>query len=77
MASIDRTTPYTVHFVLAGAYKAGREQAMISHASQDDSATSVCRKVKEYNLCDWTEPDYTVTCEVCLKRIAARGLVRK
>jgi hypothetical protein len=77
MAKIDKTTRYTVHCVLAGAYKAGRDQKMLYHASQDESATSVCKKVKEYNLCDQiVADDVQVTCPVCLQRIATRGLTR-
>lgn len=75
MAKIDKTTPYTVHSVLAGAYRARNlsETALLTHASQDECHTSVCKKVKTDNLCD-AYADGPVTCPVCLQRIAARGL---
>jgi hypothetical protein len=69
-------SPYTVHGVLAGAYR-GRdigERALLNHASQDDGRTALCRKVKADSLCDW--PEAEVTCQACLQRIATRGLVR-
>lgn len=78
MAKRIDTTPYTVHFVLAGAYR-GRdisERALLRHASQDESHTAVCKTVKADTLCDVVE-DGPVTCPVCLQRIATRGLVRK
>lgn len=76
--NIDTTTPYTVHGVLAGAYKGKdiSERALLNHASQDDSATAVCKTVRQYSLCDMVEDD-AVTCPTCLERIARRGLVRK
>ncbi len=76
--NIDTATPYTVHAVLAGAY-AGRgiEQTLLYHASQDDSETALCKKVKQYNLCDLIEDAHIQpTCPVCIKRIAVRGLKR-
>ena len=76
--NIDTTTPYTVHGVLAGAYKGKNhsERVLLRHASQDESHTAVCKTVKEDMLCDVDE-DGPVTCPVCLQRIATRGLVRK
>jgi hypothetical protein len=71
-------TPYTVHGVLAGAYR-GKDisaRALLRHASQDESYTAVCKTVKADTLCDMVE-DGDVTCPVCLQRIAARGLTRK
>lgn len=68
-------TPYTVHYVLAGAYR-GKDistRTLLTHASQDEGATSVCKRAK--NLCDLAKP-VPVTCPLCLERIAKRGLVR-
>lgn len=73
----DTTTPYTVHGVLAGAYR-GKDigaRALLNHASQDESGTAVCKTVKPGMLCDMPE-DGPVTCPVCLQRISTRGLVR-
>lgn len=58
---------YTVHPVLAGAYRGGRK-ALLSHASVDGGLTAVCRRVKEYNLCD-LQLDELPTCPECLVRI--------
>jgi hypothetical protein len=75
--AIDKTTHYTVHGVLAGAYARDISATkLLTHASQDESATSVCKRVREGNLCDMSE-DGPVTCPVCLQRIASRGLTRK
>jgi hypothetical protein len=66
-----------VHGVLAGAYVRDiGDTKLLLHASQDDSSTSVCNRVKMYNLCDMAE-DGPVTCPVCLERIEKRGLKRK
>lgn len=68
-------TPYTVHGVLAGAYK-GKDisaRTLLTHASQDETDSSVCKRAK--NLCDVVESG-PVTCPLCLERIAKRGLVR-
>jgi hypothetical protein len=71
------TTAYTVHGVLAGAYRGKdiSERALLRHASQDESDTAVCKTVKQGKLCDLVE-EGPVTCPVCLQRIATRGLVR-
>lgn len=71
-------SPYTVHSVLAGAYKGKDlgERTLLRHASQDESSTAVCKKVKRDTLCDMVE-DGEVTCPICAQRIAARGLTRK
>ena len=77
MTRQHNTTPYTVHGVLAGAYK-GKDigqRTLLLHASQDEGRTSVCRRVREYMLCDWKEDD-DVTCPECLARIERRGLTR-
>lgn len=74
--NIDTTTPYTVHGVLAGAYRGKRERVLLRHASQDECHTAVCKTVKDDMLCDVVE-DGPVTCPMCLQRIAARALVRK
>lgn len=76
--AIDKTTPYTVHGVLAGAYARNVSTVkLLRHASQDRSHTSVCKRVKTDNLCDWAEDaDVSVTCPVCLQRIESRGLTR-
>lgn len=72
------TTPYTVHGVLAAAYK-GKDigdRALLRHASQDESSTALCKRVKPGLLCDFAE-EGEVTCATCLERIAKRGLTRK
>jgi len=76
--TIDTTTPYTVHGVLAGAYRGKDigERALLTHASQDECHTAICKTVKPDMLCD-TEEDGPVTCPICLQRIATRALVRK
>lgn len=68
--------PYTIHGVLAGAYrgKALEERTLLTHASQDEAHTSVCKRVKIGMLCDQIT-NRPVTCSVCLERIAKRGLV--
>lgn len=72
------TTPYTVHGVLAGAYKGKDigERVLLQHASQDESHTALCKRVKPDMLCDYAE-ETEVTCPECLARIARRGLTRK
>ena len=65
-------TTYTVHGVLAGAYlNRGKSnpRTFLTHASIDDSQTALCRKVKEWALCDQAE-DGPPTCPTCLTRIA-------
>lgn len=57
---------YTVHGVLAGAYK-GRDiggRALLRHASTDGGSTALCGKVKQDHLCDFEE-DGPPTCERC------------
>ncbi len=75
--SIDTTTRYTVHGVLAGAYK-GKDisaRVLLNHASQDEGGSAICKRVP--NLCDLVEcDDVAVTCPMCLERIEKRGLVR-
>lgn len=63
------TNSITVHGVLAGAYKAGRLnlKALLTHASADEGMTSLCKRVKEYSLCDAVEPGEP-TCPTCLAR---------
>lgn len=69
-----KTTSYTVHGVLAGAYR-GRDlgsRAMLRHASLDGE-TSLCKRTS--NLCDapeQSEPD----CAECLAQISRRNLTR-
>ena len=60
---------YTIHGVLAGAYKAGRTNLAITltHASLDHGWTSLCGKVKAGNLCDQEEP--VLTCKACLRKV--------
>lgn len=69
------TTSYTVHGVLAGAYR-GRDisaRALLLHASVDGSATSLCKRTA--NLCDAEEAG-EVDCPECVARIARRSLTR-
>ena len=67
---------YTVHGVLAGAYRGRRVSArtLLRHASIDGAESSVCKRAS--NLCDEDTGDL-VTCPECLARIARRGLVRR
>jgi len=61
---------YTVHEVLAGAYR-GKDiskRALLTHASADGGATSLCRKVKQDSLCD-VELDTVPTCPYCAARV--------
>lgn len=69
------TAPYSVHGVLAGAYRGKdlSERTMLRHASQDNGETAVCKRVKQCGLCDWKEAE-PVTCPECLARIERRGL---
>ena len=65
---------YTVHGVLAGAYR-GRDlgkRTLLRHASIDAGESAVCKRTR--NLCD--EDSGEVDCMECLARIARRGLVR-
>ena len=70
-----KTTGYTVHGVLAGAYRGkgigGR--ALLQHASIDGATTSLCKRTA--NLCD-AEESGNVDCPECLARIARRNLTR-
>jgi hypothetical protein len=68
-------TTYTVHGVLAGAYR-GRNvstRSLLTHASVDGAESSLCKRAR--NLCDAEEAG-EVDCPECLARIARRGLVR-
>ena len=70
------TTKYTVHGVLAGAYR-GRdigERALLTHASLN-GADAVCRRIKEGSLCDEVVDD-AITCPVCAKWAAKVGRER-
>lgn len=62
-------TKYTVHGVLAAAYKT--EASRLTHASADGGETALCKRVK--NLADDVtllgEPEI-VTCPICQKRAA-------
>ena len=71
------TNKYTVHGVLAGAYKGKDigERVLLHHASLDDGGTALCKRVREDMLCDMYETGEP-TCPICLKRIGARGLVK-
>lgn len=64
-------TKYTVHGLLAGAYKGGRQSltAMLTHASTDEGVTALCGKVKADSLCDMEESE-PPTCPHCLRKIA-------
>lgn len=67
---------YTVHGVLAGAYK-GKDisgRTLLTHASTDGGVTAMCRKVKADSLCDLEETGLP-TCPVCQARIV-RALER-
>jgi hypothetical protein len=69
---------YTVHGVLAGAYK-GRdisERALLRHASTDEGHTALCGTVKADSLCDMEEEGLP-TCEKCLAKVAKRNLEKK
>lgn len=71
-------TKYTVHGVLAGAYR-GRdisERTLLSHASVDGGDTAICSK-RVANLADvfGTAAGQSVTCPACAKKIARLGLV--
>jgi hypothetical protein len=68
---------FTVHGVLAGAYKGKdvAERALLLHVSEDGGATSLCRKVKADHLCDMQE-DEMPTCPECLRR-AGRKIVKR
>ncbi len=73
--SLPASSTYTVHGVLAGAYR-GRDvgtRALLSHASTDGGETALCKKAR--HLAD-AEPSGEVDCDACLARIAKRGLVR-
>jgi hypothetical protein len=65
--------PYTVHDVLAGAYRGHRValDKLLTHASTDEGVTALCGKIKKYNLCDEIL-DKPVTCPACARKI--RGL---
>lgn len=67
---MTNATKYTVHGLLAGAYKGGRASlaAMLTHASLDEGATALCGKVKPDALCDMEEPE--LTCPACLRKVA-------
>jgi hypothetical protein len=63
---------YTVHGVLAGAYR-GKDisaRALLLHASSDGGQTALCGKVKEWSLCDMEE-DGPPTCARCLAAYTA------
>jgi hypothetical protein len=64
------STKYTVHGVLAGAYKGKSVSAreLLTHASADGGITALCGKVKADALCD--ELGEALTCPHCEKRIA-------
>ncbi len=58
----------TIHGVLAGAYQNRNAKSMLTHASTDGAQTALCKRVKEYSLCD-QEEDGPPTCSVCAKRL--------
>lgn len=66
---------FTIHHVLAGAYKGGRQslKATLTHASMDGGDTAVCGKVKEGSLADeyGTEPGTLLTCTHCQRKTKA------
>jgi hypothetical protein len=60
--------PYTIHGVLAGAYKAKKEGVQgLTHASLDNGNTALCKRVRPGSLCDLQEE--AITCPVCKKRV--------
>ena len=58
----------TIHAVLAGAYR-GDLRTTLTHASADDGRTALCKRIKEWSLCDAVEPG-PPTCPTCAKRAA-------
>ena len=60
---------YTVHGVLAAAYKGKDlgERALLTHVSLDDGDTVLCKRVK--HICDYAEPGEP-TCVTCQARLA-------
>jgi hypothetical protein len=70
---------YTIHGVLAGAYKGRQnERATLYHASVNGGETSLCNKIKNYRLADTLSIDFrnppSVDCPECVRRILRRGL---
>lgn len=68
---------YTVHAVLAGAYR-GRDissRELLYHASTDEGSTAVCKTVKADSLCDTYENEEKLSCETCMTRVVKRGLL--
>lgn len=59
--------PWTVHEVLAGAYRGKRKnlKALLTHASPDGGNTAACDGVAEGNLCD-VQLETPPTCKRCL-----------
>lgn len=59
---------FTVHAVLAGAYKGKRAdlKATLNHASSDFGLTAVCGKVKEGSLCE-DDLGLELTCPACIR----------
>lgn len=64
---------YTVHAVLAGAYRGGRLslKATLTHASLGGD-TAVCGRVAEGALCD-LEEEGLPTCKACLSAVRKAG----
>jgi hypothetical protein len=62
---------YTVHFVLAGAYRGKRRdlKTTLTHASLDDGDTAVCGQVQAGNLCDIVGTE--LTCPACRRKGSA------
>jgi hypothetical protein len=58
----------TIHGVLAGAYKSAAK-SLLTHASVDGGVNAICKRVKEYSLCDLVE-EGSPTCPVCVARLA-------
>lgn len=69
------TTTFTVHYVLAGAYRGKdlEERALLAHVSEDGGLTALCRKVKADHLCDEAVDDMP-SCPECLRRAGRKIL---
>ena len=76
MARVWGMAKFTVHGVLAGAYK-GRdisERALLRHASVNGGDTALCGTVKADSLCDMEEEGLP-TCAKCLAKLEKMKLL--
>jgi hypothetical protein len=68
-AATESTTSETRQ-VLAGAYRAGREESPRTHSFVRGMATTLCKRIKADNLADANAGDSTArpTCLTCIAR---------